>query len=385
MPGPIAPTARPAGRPLQVWHVLARDALGGTELMTVALTARSPAHGVASTVVILDEPGPIAERLAAAGVTVHSLGGAGERTALRRLARLVRGHQVDVLCGYGFKTGLLTRLIGRSLSRRTATVTGVRGLYVTEIEEIDSPRGRFVMAVERATARLVDAYVANSTGALDVLAAHGIERSRLHYVPNGIDGDRWPAADRETRDADIPPVVLCAGRFTPVKRQTDLVAAAALLRDRGVDAGFRFAGTGPLLETVTTQAAEAGLLDRVEFLGGVDPAAMAGTLAGADIACLVSSQEGMPGAVMEAMASGLPVVGTAVNGIRDLVVDGRTGRLVPACDPASLADALEPLIVDASLRRRLGAAGRDRIHEDFSLNGMVEATCALHRALVSAR
>lgn len=380
-----APVARPDAMPgsdapaLRVMHVLSRDALGGTELMTVALTARSPAHGVVSTVVILDAPGPIAARLQERGVAVHSLGGTGQLAALRDLARLVRSQRIDVICGYGFKTGLITRIVGRFVRRGTATVTGVRGLYVTEIEDIASPRGRFVMAIERLTATLVDAYVANSRGAVDVLAAHGIARDRLRYIPNGIEADRWPVADRSAHTG--PPVVLCAGRFTPVKRQTDLVAAAALLRDRGVDARFHFAGDGPLLDDVRAQAASLGVSDRVTFMGAVPPAEMAATLATADVACLVSSQEGMPGAVMEAMASGLPVVGTDVNGIRDLVVDGATGALANPCDPAALADALEPVLRDATLRRRLGDASRARIVEHFSLDGMVEATCELHRAL----
>ena len=133
MPGPPASTSGAPGspRPLQVWHVLARDALAGTELMTATLAERSHAHGVQTTVVIFDRPGPIAARLTSAGIPVHSVGGDGERTALLRLARLVRRRPVDVLCGYGFRTGLATRLVARAVSPRTSTVTGVRGLYVT--------------------------------------------------------------------------------------------------------------------------------------------------------------------------------------------------------------------------------------------------------------
>ena len=239
------------------------------------------------------------------------------------------------------------------------------------------------MGIELATARLVDAYVANSSGALEVLRDHGIAARRLHLIVNGIEADAWAAPDRAGRSG--PPTVLCAGRFVPVKRQADLIEAAGILLARGVRARWAFAGEGPLQADAAEQAARLGLGDDVVMLGTVARSEMAGALAGADIACLVSSQEGMPGSVMEAMASGLPVVGTQVNGIADLVVDGQTGALVPWGDPAALADALEPLITDAELRLRLGAAGRQRVVEAFSVERMVEANAALHRALAQAR
>jgi glycosyltransferase involved in cell wall biosynthesis len=372
---------RQAARPVAVVHVLARDALAGTELMVAALAEHSDPALVRTTVVLLDRPGPVAERLAAAGVPVLSLGGGAG--ALVALARHVRRHRIDVLCGYGFRTGLATRVLARALSPATSVVTGVRGLYVTEIERLDSPRGRLVMAVERATTPLVDAYVANSAGALDVLAAHGVDRARLRWIPNGIDAGRWPLPDRTGR-AD-PPTVLCVGRFIAIKRQADLVEAAALLRARGVRARFVFAGTGPTLGAVQARVRALDLTDDVAFLGGCTPERVAQALADADVACLVSSQEGMPGAVMEAMASALPVVGTRVNGIADLVRDGETGLLVPPADPAALAAALERLVGDTALRQALGAAGRRHIVAEHSLTRMVTTTTALYRDLVLSR
>jgi glycosyltransferase involved in cell wall biosynthesis len=363
-------------------HVLAHDALAGTELMVAALALDSDPALVATTVLFADRPGPVAERLRAAGIAVASLGGAGRVVTQARLASAVRRAEPDVLCGYGFRTGLATRLLGRLTVRRCKTVTGIRGLYVTEIEDLGSPRGRLVMAVERLTAPLVDAYVANSPGALAVLAEHGIAGERLHCIPNGIDAERWPVADRAGRSGT--PVVACVGRFTAVKRQEDLVAAVALLRDEGVEVRLRLAGDGPLSAAVAAQVAALGLQDRVTLHGTLAPPAVVRLLADADIACMPSSQEGMPGAVMEAMASGLPVVGTAVNGIAELVRDGETGLLVAPKDPAALAGALARLATDAPLRLRMGAAGRTRIVEELSLERMVARTTQLYRELAVA-
>ncbi|HEY4098739.1 MAG TPA: glycosyltransferase [Baekduia sp.] len=366
-------------RPLRVVHVLARDALAGTEVMIAAQAGRTDPGVLRTTVLFLDRPGPIAARLRAAGVPVVSLGAHGPLASLPGLAAAIRRVRPDVLCGYGFRTGLATRVLGRALRPRARTVTGIRGLYVTEIERLDGPRGRLVMAVERWTAPLVDAYVANSPGALTVLAEHGIPAAKLHHVPNGIDAADWPPVAREGRDG--VPVIACIGRFTAVKRQEDLVAAVALLRARGVDARVRFAGDGPMLAAVRAQVDRLGLADRVTLHGALAPVEVARLLADADVACLPSTQEGMPGAVMEAMASGLPVVGTAVNGIVDLVQDGATGLLVAPRDPPALAAALERLLGDAPLRRRMGAAGRARVVEELSLDRMVGAMTALYQGL----
>ncbi|MFA4929532.1 MAG: glycosyltransferase [Patulibacter sp.] len=379
-PGP--PDPAPAGAsmpPLRVAHVLRRDAVAGTELMVATLAEHGRRHGVQATVLILDRPGPVARQLRAAGVPVRSLGGGGALRELGRLGRLVRSGRFDVLCGYGFRAGLATRMLARLLAPGTRTAVGVRGLYVTEVERIDGPRGRLAMVVERATAPLVDAYVANSPGALAVLEAHGIERRRLHWVPNGIDADRWTVPDRDGRPD--PPTVVCVGRFTPVKRQADLVDAAALLRDRGIAARFVLVGSGPTEDLVRRRVTQLDLSDVVAVVGPRSPSEMSRLLADADVACLPSSQEGMPGSVMEAMASALPVVGTRVNGIADLVRDGETGLLVPPADPAALADALERVLRDPALRLRLGAAGRRRIVERFSLERMVAETSDLLRSL----
>ncbi|WP_210491639.1 glycosyltransferase [Patulibacter sp. SYSU D01012] len=376
--GPPRASARRG--PLHVVHVLNRDALAGTELMVAALAERSDPGVVRTTVVTLDAPGPVARRLRASGVPVVPLGPGSTAGLVRRLGAVLRRLRPDVLCGYGFRTGVVTRVLGRLVVPSARRVTGVRGLYVTEIEHLDGPRGRLVMAVERATAPLVDAYVANSPGALEVLRAHGIAARRLHWIPNGLDPAAWSVPDRSTSDG--LPTVACVGRFTPVKRQSDVVAAAGLLRDRGTPARFVLAGDGPLRADVAAQVRAAGLEAVVTLPGALPPERVAALLATADVACLASSQEGMPGAVMEAMAAGVPVVGTRVNGIRDLVVDGVTGLLVPPGEPAALADAVGRLVADPAAARRMGAAGRRRIEDEFSLDASVRATTQLYLRLV---
>jgi glycosyltransferase involved in cell wall biosynthesis len=100
---------------------------------------------------------------------------------------------------------------------------------------------------------------------------------------------------------------------------------------------------------------------------------------------LASIWEGLPGSVLEAMAAGLPVVGTNVNGIREIVVPGQTGLLVPPDDADALAEALDALLSDADLRARMGRRGRDRAASEFSIDALVDRKTALFREIAAAR
>jgi glycosyltransferase involved in cell wall biosynthesis len=140
------------------------------------------------------------------------------------------------------------------------------------------------------------------------------------------------------------------------------------------------AGDGPTLPEVQALVDRLGL-DSVELPGRVGPEAMRDILARASIACLPSMWEGMPGALMEAMASGVTVVGTDVDGTNELVTDGDTGLLVPLCDPPALAAAIASLLEDPGQRRRLALAARRRMEERYSLDVMLRAKEGLYLEL----
>jgi glycosyltransferase involved in cell wall biosynthesis len=355
------------------------DGIGGTETMVAALVERLDPAVVASEVATLSGVGPVADRLTHVGVRVRSLGrDASLGVACGRLARLVGHRQYDIVCAYGFKATAVARLAVRGLSRHTRFVCGVRGLHVTEVEEPDEIKARAALALERAGSALVDVYDANSPGAVELLAAAGVSRTKLRYIPNGLDISLWsPSVLRDTPE----PVIVCVARFVARKRHLDLVRAAEQLVARGVRFRLIFVGDGPLAPTVKAAAREGSAARHVEFRGPLGMTAIREELAVADICCLPSLWEGMANSVMEAMAAGLPVVGTDVNGIADLVVDGETGWLVPPSSPNVLADALAGLIGDAALRRRFAQAGRARVARHFTMDAMVAAKTSLYREL----
>jgi glycosyltransferase involved in cell wall biosynthesis len=357
------------------------DEVGGTETMVASLLEQMDGGAVESELATLAGPGPIAARVASRGIPVRSLGDGGSLPlAAGRLARVLRHGRFDVVNAYGLKATMLARA-GRAVSPRTRFVCGVRGLHISGVEDVAGAKARTLLALERLGSPLVDVYDANSTGALELLASAGIPRRKLRYIPNGLDIADWPAVRRTPSE---PPVVVCVARFVPLKRQQDLVRAAEVLVAREIPFRLVLVGAGPTLDATRAQAQAGPAADQIEFTGALPPAAVRARLAAADVFCLCSAWEGMPGSVMEAMASGLPVLGTRVNGIADLVVPGETGTLVPAGDPAALAEALAALLLDRGARERLGAAGRERIVRDFTLEAMAAAKTALYVKLAEA-
>jgi glycosyltransferase involved in cell wall biosynthesis len=371
-----------AGAPVRVLHVLPLDTLAGTELMVASLILRSDPAVVRHELATLEPAGPIAARLNAASHQVASLGGAGGiGGSTWRLARLIRSRGYDVVNAYGLKASLAARLIVRTMRPRPVFICGVRALHVTEVERLDSPKARIASLAERLGSPLVDVYDANSRAALDLLAELGVERERLVYIPNGLDLERWTARAAEPEGV---PLILCAARFVPRKRHEDLLGALARLKGAGHSFRAVLAGGGPLLDEMRALATRLGLDGCVELPGPAGTEEVRELLGQSTIACLTSASEGMPGALMEAMAAGVAVVGTDVGGTNELVVDGESGLLVPAYDPQALAGAFARLLTDPELRARLATGGRRRMEERFSLDVMLDAKERLFLDVVSA-
>ena len=234
--------------------------------------------------------------------------------------------------------------------------------------------------------RLVRAVVAISAGVAERLAEGGVPRQRTHVIFSAVD----PAALRPAVDARATRAALGAAPETvvaltpaaliPRKGIDVLLEATARLVGRGVDLAVWIAGEGPERAALERQAQRLGLAERVRFLG--ERRDVADLLAAADVVVMPSRREGLGIAALEAMAAARPVIASAVGGLREAVVDGRTGILVPPDDPAALAEALARVVRDAALRARLGAAGPARIEEGFSAAQMVAAYAQLYRLVL---
>ena len=182
---------------------------------------------------------------------------------------------------------------------------------------------------------------------------------KIKVVRCGIDLDRF--ALRPPRAvAEIPTIVVTA-RLSEEKGHFVLLEAAARLRRHGQRLRLRFIGPGHLAEAITGAAQQLGLSDDVELLGPLPPERVHQELLAADVFCLPTSAEGLPVAIMEAMAVGLPVVTTYISGIPELVIDGVSGRVVPAARPDLIADALRQAIGDSKENADMITTARDLV------------------------
>jgi glycosyltransferase involved in cell wall biosynthesis len=195
--------------------------------------------------------------------------------------------------------------------------------------------------------------------------------AKVHVVHCGIDPALFSPSPG--RDGVGLFQILCVAMLRGVKGHKYLVEACRLLRERGVEFVCHFVGEGPLRKQLERHIQRAGLKDQVRLHGGLPRDEVIKMMSKVDVVALASTptkagrREGIPVSLMEAMASGLPVVATAITGIPELVDSGVSGLLVSPGDPAALADALQALERDSALRQKMGRAGREKVVREFNL------------------
>jgi glycosyltransferase involved in cell wall biosynthesis len=188
------------------------------------------------------------------------------------------------------------------------------------------------------------------------LVERGFQRERIQVIPNGVDVESWPFVPEDERFPE--PTLLYLGRLERYKRVDLIVRAVARLADDGVAARLIIAGQGPMASSLQQLRAELGLDARVELHGFVSEEEKRRLMRRSWVHVLTSRKEGWGITVLEAGASGTPTVASDSPGLRDAVVHGHTGLLVPHGDVAALAAALRSLLRDANLRQRLGLQAR---------------------------
>jgi glycosyltransferase involved in cell wall biosynthesis len=220
--------------------------------------------------------------------------------------------------------------------------------------------------------RVVAVWTAGQEALRTVLPA-----DRVALIDNGVAVEGYS----ERGEDHEPPRILYVGLLTPRKGVLDLLAASRLLRERGIAHEVQLLGGTPDEGPAAEAEVRAGTEGAATLLGTRPPEQMPAAYADADVFCLPSWWEAMPLSVLEAMAAGLPVVATDVGDVGRAVDDGVTGHLVPVRDPERLAAALEPLLTDPELRRRMGAAGRARVARTFSSTVTAAEISKLYAAL----
>jgi glycosyltransferase involved in cell wall biosynthesis len=364
-------------------------AAGGSERFLRNLAARlDPARYELDVVQLAAEPPPAARVAALPEDRAHALTympvgaiyrGAGLR-ALLALRRRVRARRYDIVQSQHEKSDLIAALLPRGPVR------------ISNRRDMGFQKSARLRRLFRLLNGRYDRIVAPTTAILDALEREdGADRARLRVIGNGVDCERFAPLDRTRRDAvrdelGVPRDALlfcCVASFTPVKRHADLLDAFARLRFQEPRAHLLLVGDGPLRADVEARGRAPGVRGAVTLAGNRGDVER--LLGASDAFVLASSTEGLSNALLEAMAAGLPVVATRVGGNPGLVRHGDSGLLVPPFDAAALAEAMAALSADAALRARLGATGRERVRNEFSLDAMARGYESLYRELLDER
>ena len=297
------------------------------------------------------------------------------------LYRRIRQGRYDLVHTHISKAGFLGRL-----AARCARVPVVVHTYHGQIHELQpgSWQGRVFLACERVAARGSDALVAVSQDTAEHLLSQGIGTpGQYRVIRNGIDLTRFQPGAGRPGGGDGRLVIGTIASLTREKGLEVLVQALAGLVEAYPDLHLCIVGDGPERGELQAQVEQLGLQHRVQFAGMV--ADVRPWLAGFDLFVVPSISEGIPLALLEAMAMGRPVVASCTGGIPEVVQDRRSGWLVPPGDPAALGEAIGMLLGKEALRRELGQRGRARVEEGFEVGRMVGGLEELYQELLGRR
>ena len=375
--------------PPLVMHVIYRLSVGGLENGLVNLINHMPAERYRHAIVCLTDHTEFRNRITRQEVPVIALHRAtgrdlGTHRRFWRTLRCLRPHIVHTR-----NLPALEYLVPAALAGVPGRIHGEHG---RDVYDLDGANFKYNM-LRRAVRPLVHHYTAVSADlAAWLLRTVGIHRDRVTQILNGVDtrifhprsGPRVPLGP----EGFAPPgsfVLGTVGRMQAVKDQVSLARAFAHLletlpggRDR---LRLVMVGDGPLRDESLRFLRNASA-DQLAWLPGDQPN-VADILRGLDLFVLPSLREGISNTILEAMASGLPVVATRVGGSPEVVEEGETGMLVPPGDAVALADAIGAYVRDHDLSARHGCAGRKRVEARFSLEAMVNGYMRVYESVLS--
>lgn len=352
---------------MRLVNLTASPFFGGPERQMLGLAAALPAE-FEITFVSFGEGGrcePFLTEVRRAGFNAVRLKRDTPRllAARRELTALLRDLGADLLLCHGYKANL----VGRPAARKA----GVPAWAIARGWTGQDFRVRCYDRLDRLMLARMDQVIAVSDGIAAAVRAAGVPASKVRVVRNAARADAFrdpdPAVRRTMEELFRNPgerIVLSANRLTPDKGTHVLIDAIPAVIHSDPGARFLICGDGASRPDLERQVREAGLNDVATFAGFRPD--LDDWMPNADVLALPSFNEGLPNVVLEGCAAGVPCVATAVFGTPEVLHDGVNGYLVPAGDAAALADRIGRLLADSDLRRRMGAAGRGLVREQFT-------------------
>jgi glycosyltransferase involved in cell wall biosynthesis len=370
---------------MRILHLISSGGMYGAEAVILNLSAALNSGGESRSLlgVFENSAAPnrqLHEAALAAGIesTLIPCHGQLDRNVPARIRSLAQDSHAHVIHAHGYKADIYAYI---ALRKAGLPLVSTCHNWLDTDQTV-----RLYGAIDRWTLRRFDGVVAVSPAVRDRLLGSGVNPTRIRLIRNGVNMQSFAEAQktREHRPKTHPGLRIgIVARLSPEKGvDIFLRAAAEVLRQRS-DTQFLVAGDGPDLAELTALIASLGIERNATLLGHTT--GMPGFYSSIDLLVLASRTEGLPIALLEGMASGLPVVATSVGAVPQVIREGETGLLVPPNNPSALAEAILRLTDDASLRQSFGHAAQQLVASEFSADRMAADYLDLYRSVVAER
>ncbi len=376
-------------RRYKVTFLITNLAYGGAETQLVRLATRLKARDWDIVIVSMLPPQAYVEELEKVEIPVYSLDmrrGVPDPRAILRLARIIKKFRPHLLHSYMLHANILARIV-RFFVPVPILVCSVRSID----ERGGKGSGKWLVLAYRFTDSLCDVVTQVSQAGLKrYVQIKAVPKHKICYIPNGVDIEQF-CPNHEVREHLRKKmgfgnnfVWIAIGRLEPPKDYPNMLHAFAQVWKEKSDARLLIVGDGPLRSPMENLTRELGIDDQVKFLGIRRD--VPELLNAADAYVMSSAWEGMPNALLEAASTGLPIVATDVGGNSEIVLNGKTGFLVPPKDPNALASVMLKLMnLAESERRRMGEEARKHIESNFNLDRIIDMWEALYREILEKK
>ena len=385
-----APPSVDARREIQVCHIMSADLWAGAEVQVATVASYLVKRPDVNLTAVLLNEGPLARELRRLGVAV-TIVDETRNNALRilvRLTRFLRANDFEVVHTHRYKDTVLGAIAAK-LAGVPHVIRTVHGLS-EPMRGWDRAKAWAYEALDRATLRcFADRIIAVSERMADTLKDAGYRPTAITHIHNGIDlrtvrATRTPEDVRRELGIDSRALLIgTAGRLSPVKGHAYLLRAVRHILEKESDARLLIVGSGPLQGELLALARDLRVDDACLFVG--HRADVYDLIAAMDIFVLPSLDEGIPMALLEAMALGRPVVATSVGGIPEIVTHRTAGLLVESRDEQALAKACLELALDRDWAQTLGARARRLVEREFSHTRSGQALVDVYRDVAVRR
>ena len=367
---------------MKICYILTRsDAIGGVQIH-VRNFSKMMNDKMHEAHIIVGGNGPYVQQLVDEGHNVHStkflrknINPIFDLFAFFELIICLRGIRPEIVSTHSSKAGVLGRLASKLLG--IPVIFTAHGWAFTE--GVGRAKQFLYSKIETLMSMMTDKIITVSNYDLNLALEKKItETHKIQCIHNGM-----PDISEEFKSKiSSNRIKICMiARFDAQKDHTTLLTSLAEMKDLSWD--IDFLGDGPLIDSVKRYAKELGIEDRVNFLGQVSEVSI--FLSEAQIFALISNWEGLPRSIIEAMRSGLPVVASDVAGVKELIIDGINGYLIPRKDSKTLSKKMRSLILNEELRMRMAKESLKKYHEGFTLDKTFDRTFCVYKETIEIK